>query len=93
MPSPGQIMITGIVMLANARPVDAEKGTRDVAFDVNFPVTDGKKKTLALLHYFLPEERVNEMQKVWKNDFTEAFIIARVYHSYDFSLQLIDSHS
>ena len=56
MPSPGQIMITGIVMLANARPVDAEKGTRDVAFDVNFPVTDGKKKTLALLHYFLPEE-------------------------------------
>jgi len=76
MSSPGHIIVTGIVILENARPVKAPKGTRNVAFDVNFPVNDGKKRTLGLLRYFTPEERINELQQVWKNDFTEAFIIA-----------------
>jgi len=78
MSSPGHIVVTGIVILANAHPVEATKGTRNVAFNVNFPVSDGKKRTLGLLCYFTPEERISEMQKVWENDFTEAFIIARV---------------
>jgi hypothetical protein len=78
MSSPGQIFVNGVVILANARPVDPQKGNRNVAFDVNLPVKDGKKRTLGLLRYFTPETRVSELQKIWDNTFTEAFIIAKV---------------
>ena len=76
--SPGQVFVTGIVILANPRPVDPQKGNRNVAFDVNFPVKDGRKRTLGLLRYFTPEDRVNELQKTWEDTFTKAFIIAKV---------------
>ena len=78
MSSPGQVFIAGVVILANARAVDPQKGNRNVVFDVNFPVKDGKKRTLGLLRYFTPENRVNELQKVWDNIFTQAFIFAKV---------------
>ncbi|KAF8954245.1 hypothetical protein BDZ97DRAFT_1928530 [Flammula alnicola] len=78
MSSPGHVFVTGVVILADARPVDPQRGNRNVVFDVNFPVKDGKKRTLGLLRYFTPEERVGEMQKIWDNPFTEAFIIARI---------------
>ena len=76
--SPGQILITGVVILANARFVDRQKGTQNIVFDVNFPVKDGKRNTLGLLRYFIPENRTNELDKVWENTFTEAFILAKV---------------
>ena len=76
--SPGQVFITGIVILANASPVDPQKGNRNVAFNIKFPVKDGRKRTLGLLHYFTPEDRVNELQKTWEDTFTKAFIIAKV---------------
>lgn len=78
MSSPGQIIVTGVVILTNPRPVDPQRGNRNVVFDVNLPVKDGKKHTLGLLCYFTPENRVNELQKVWENTFTQAFITAKV---------------
>jgi hypothetical protein len=78
MSSPGQIFVTGVVILANPRAVDSQRGNRNVVFDVNFPVRDGKRRTLGLLRYFTPEERVGELQKAWDNNFTEAFIVAKV---------------
>ena len=74
----GQIILTGIVILANARPIDPEKGNRNVAFDVTLPVKDGNTSTLGLLRYFTPENRVSELQQVWNNDFTQAFVVAKV---------------
>lgn len=79
MSSPGQIIVTGVVILTNPRPVDPQRGNRNVVFDVNLPVKDGKKRTLGLLRYFTPENRVNELQKVWENTFTQAFIAAKVH--------------
>jgi hypothetical protein len=55
MTSPGQIILTGVVILANPRPVDPQKGSRNVAFDVNLPVKDGRSRALGLLRYFTPE--------------------------------------
>jgi hypothetical protein len=80
MSSPGQVFITGVVMLANPRPVDPQKGNRNVVFDINFPVRDGRKRTLGLLRYFTPEDRVAEFQKTWddQESFTRAFIVAKV---------------
>lgn len=80
MSSTGQIIITGIVILSNPRAVDPQKGNRNVVFDVNFPTRDGRKRTLGLLRYFTPEDRVNEFQKIWdsQESFTQAFMIAKV---------------
>jgi hypothetical protein len=78
MSSPGQIFITGVVILANARAVDPQKGNRNIAFDINFPVKDGKRNMLGLLRYFTPENRGSELEKIWDSTFTEAFIVAKV---------------
>jgi hypothetical protein len=78
MSTPGQIFITGVVVLANPRPVDPKKGNRNIVFDANFPVKDGKRNTLGLLRYFTPENRGNELEKIWDSTFTEAFIVAKV---------------
>jgi hypothetical protein len=76
--SPGHISLTGIVVLANPRAVDPQKGNRNIVFDVNIPVKDGNSRALGLLRYFTPESRVAEFKKVWDNTFTEAFIVAKV---------------
>ena len=78
------------MVLANPRSVDPQKGARNIVFDVNLPVKDGRGGTLGLLRYFIPENRVNELKKVWENNFTEAFIIAKVLmHTNLFDLFLI----
>lgn len=74
----GQIIITGIIILAHPRPIDPQKGNRNVAFDVTIPVKDGNTSALGVLRYFTPENRVSELQKIWDNDFTQAFIVAKV---------------
>jgi hypothetical protein len=76
--SNGQIILTGVVILANPRPVDPHKGNRNIAFDVNVPVKDGKNETLGLLRYFTPEDRVGEFQKISQNTFTQAFVVGKV---------------
>jgi hypothetical protein len=77
MSSAGQILLTGIVVLASPRAVDPQKGSRNVAFDVNLPVKDGTNPA-CLLRYFIPEDRVGELQSIWENTFTKAFIISKV---------------
>jgi hypothetical protein len=74
----GQISLTGIVILANPRSIDPQKGKRNVAFDVTLPTKDGNKPTLGLLRYFTPENRVSELQKTSENTFTPAFVISKV---------------
>jgi hypothetical protein len=44
MSSSGQIFMSGVVILASARSVDPAKGNRNVVFDVNLPIKDGKKE-------------------------------------------------
>jgi hypothetical protein len=78
MSSAGQILLTGIVVLASPRSVDPQKGNRNVVFDVSVPVKDGTNLALGLLRYFIPEDRVGELQKIWENTFTKAFIVSKV---------------
>jgi hypothetical protein len=86
--SPGQIFLSGIVVLANPRAIDPSRGNRNIAFDVNFPIVDGvNHQSLGLLCYFTPENRINDLDKVWEKRFTQAFIISKVripYHRHIF---------
>jgi hypothetical protein len=74
----GQIILTGIVVIAHPRSIDPQKGNRNIAFDVSLPVKDGKNATLGLLRYFTPEDRVDDLQKLSVNTFTEAFVVSKV---------------
>lgn len=66
-------------MLANARPIDPQRGSRHLAFDANFNIADGgKKPTLGLLRYFVPDYLANDVQKIMNQEFTQAFIVANV---------------
>jgi hypothetical protein len=76
--SSGQISLTGIVMLANPRSIDPQRGNRNIAFDVTVPSKDGNKPSLGLLRYFMPENRVNDFQKIWNKKFTPAFVVTKV---------------
>ena len=78
MSSPGHIFLSGIIILQDPRTLESEKGTRNLAFDVNLPIKDGKTKAVGFLRYFIPKPKVEEMQKIWENEFTEAFITAKV---------------
>ena len=82
MTSPGYILFSGIVILQDPCTLDSQKGNRNVAFNINLPVKDGRKNALGFVRYFIPEERDNEMQKIWKEKYTEAFITARVTISF-----------
>jgi hypothetical protein len=75
--SAGQIILTGIVMLANPRAIDPQKGNKNLAFDVTLPANDAHKPSLGLLRYFTPEDRVAALQKIW-DDFTPAFVVTKV---------------
>jgi hypothetical protein len=74
----GQIFLTGVVVVAHPRAIDPQRGTRNVALDVTLPVKDGRNPTLGLLRYFTPENRVSELQRIWDNEFTEAFVVSKV---------------
>lgn len=77
--APGQIFMTGIVVLTNPRAINPSRGNRNIAFDVNFPVEDGSHdQSLALLRYFTPENRISDLDKVWQDRFTKAFVITKV---------------
>jgi hypothetical protein len=74
----GQIILTGIVMLAHPRSIDPQKGNRNLAFHVTLPAKDNHKPCLGLLRYFTPENRITDLQKIWENRFTQAFIVSKV---------------
>ena len=78
MTSPGHIFLSGIVVLQNPRTLESEKRTRNIAFDVNLPIKDGKTNAIGFLRYFIPKSKVEKMQKIWDNELTEAFITAKV---------------
>jgi len=63
MSSPGHIFLSGIVVLQDPQTLESEKGTRNVAFDVNLPIKDGKSKAAGFLRYFIPKSKIEEMQK------------------------------
>ena len=49
----GSITISGLAVLQSPRPVDPQKGHRNVVFDANFCIVKGSETvTMALLRYF-----------------------------------------
>lgn len=81
--SAGSITLSGVVVLQSPRPVDPQKGPRNVVFDANFCIVEGSQTvTMALLRYFAPTEKTSEIQKIADKPFQKAFIIANVYHPF-----------
>ena len=79
MSSSGYICISGIAALECPRPINPSKGQRHIAFDANFFVTDGSgRATVALLHYFAPDDVANEMRKIAVDGHRIAFVVANV---------------
>ena len=82
MNSPGYISISTIAVLASPRPVEPQKGPRNVVFDANLYIAkDTEQSSLALLRYFVPDNMINAIQKITETNFQKAFIIANVCSS------------
>jgi hypothetical protein len=81
----GFISISAVTVLASPRPIDPQRGTRNVVFDANFYIIDGSHtSSLGLLRYFVPDNAPNVMQKFTTERFQKAFIIANVRNSFIF---------
>lgn len=81
--SPGHVKISGMAILANPRPIDPQRGIRHLAFDANFNIADGgKRPTLGLLCYFVPDHMANEIENIMKDEFTQASVTANVCISF-----------
>ena len=79
MSSLGYISISAIVVLAFPRPIDPEKGLRNVVFDVNFYITQGSQTlSMALLRYFAADDMLSTVQEIGRKDFQKALIVANV---------------
>ena len=77
--SPGSITIAGVAVLQSPRPIDPQKGPRNVVFDINLCIVEGSQSvTMALLRYFAPTEMTNEIQNMAEKPFQKAFIVANV---------------
>lgn len=77
--SPGSVTISGVVILQSPRPIDPQKGPRNVIFDANFCIVEGSQTvTMALLRYFAPTEMMTDIQNMAQKPFQKAFIIANV---------------
>jgi len=82
MNSPGYISILTIAVLASPRPVEPQKGPRNVVFNANLYIAeDTEQSSLALLRYFVPDNMINAIQKITETNFQKAFIIANVCSS------------
>jgi len=82
MTSSGYVSISAITLLASPRPLDPQRGTRNIIFDANLFIVDGSQtSSLALLRYFTPANTSNPIQKFSSDTFQKAFIIANVNHS------------
>lgn len=82
--SPGSITIAGVAILQSPRPIDPQKGPRNVVFDANLCIVEGSQTvTMALLRFFAPNEMTPEIQNMADKPFQKAFIVANVcYISY-----------
>ena len=79
MTSLGFISLSAITLLASPRPLDPQKGTRNIIFDANLFIVDGSQTScLALLRYFTPDNTTNLMEKFSVTPFQKAYIVANV---------------
>jgi hypothetical protein len=79
MNSPGYMSISTVAVLASPRPVDPQKGPRNVVFDANLYIAeDTQQSSLAILRYFVPDDMINAVQKITDTNFKKAFIVATV---------------
>jgi hypothetical protein len=77
--SSGFISLSAITFLASPRPVDPQRGTRNIVFDSNLFIVDGSETScLALLRYFIPDDASNVLERFTNNAFQKAFIVANV---------------
>ena len=77
--SPGSVTISGVVILQSPRPIDPQKGTRNVVFNANLCIVEGSQTvTMALLRYFAPNEMTSDIHNIGDKDFQKAFIVANV---------------
>jgi hypothetical protein len=77
--SPGSITISGVVILQSPRPIDPQKGPRNIVFDANFCIVEGSQTvTMALLRYFASNEMASDIQDMAQKPFQKAFVIANV---------------
>ncbi len=80
MSSPGYISISAITMLTSPRPIDPQKGNRNVVFDTTLYIGEcSQTSTLALFRYFIPDHLINILQDFSpERPFKIAFIVANV---------------
>jgi hypothetical protein len=85
MNSPGYISISTIAVLASPRPVDPQKGTRNIVFDANLYIAeDMQQSSLCLLRFFVPEDMIATIQDITTTNFQKAYIVANVCISQQF---------
>jgi hypothetical protein len=79
--SPGSVTIAGVAILESPRPIDPQKGPRNVVFDANLCIVEGSQNvTMALLRFFAPNDMTNDIQNMASKPYQKAFIVANVYH-------------
>ena len=77
--STGSVTISGVAVLQSPRPIDPQKGARNVVFDANFYIIEGSQTaTMALLRYFASKEMANDIENMSEKPFQKAFIVASV---------------
>ena len=60
--------ISIVAVLASPQPVNAQKDPRNVVFDTNLYITgDFEQSSLALLCCFVPDDMINNIQKITQN--------------------------
>ena len=56
-----------------------------MVFDTNLYIAeDTEQLSLALLHFFVPDDMINAIQKITETNFQKAFIVANVRSSKSF---------
>jgi len=86
MSSPGYISIAAIAVLESPRPINPEKGQRNIALDANFFITEGSRTPcLGLIRYFTSDDMANEIRKISAKTFQKSFIVANVCFCFIFS--------
>lgn len=87
MNSPGYISISTVAVLASPRPVDPQKGTRNIVFDANLYIAeDMQQSSLSLLRFFVPDDMINAVQNITTTNFQKAYIVANVCVSEHFAI-------
>jgi hypothetical protein len=86
MSTSGFISLSAISVLANPRPIDPQKGSRNIVLDANFFVVEGSQTScLGLLRYFVPDDMLSSIQDIFQSSFHKAFVVANVCNAYIFS--------